>query len=355
MKIIKHLTLPTSLLTFSCMSAGKISTSSSTPIPYSSSAVSPSSSSATPSPLTPHASPLRITVLNVGQGDSTLIQIPNGHTLLIDAGPPNKGKDVILPYFQSQQITSLDAILVTHYHMDHIGGLDEVIAGMDGQHNTADDLMPKKAVYDRGGNPFENIPLYPLYINIVGEDRLSINVGETIMLDPQITIRCVVMAGSILNGSTLNLAQEGISEQENAASLALLIEYGKFRYLTSGDLTGGGNPGGYQTLDLETELGTKIGKVSAVHVNHHGSSTSSNASFVENIHPIVAFFSVGDGNDYHHPSQEVLERWKNIGAELWLTEKGSGGFIADEHVVNGNIILETDGEKMKVNGVEYSL
>lgn len=355
---VKHIFRLTShffLLTFiffpSCMPSGKISTSSSTPTNYSSSTVSPSSSS---SPINPHTSLLTLTILDVGQGDATLIQSPQGKTLLIDAGPENKGREVILPYLESQGITSLDLLIVSHFHLDHMGGVSELIAGKDGQLGTSDDYLPKTS-YDRGGNPFEYLPNYPQYLASLGEKRQSLEAGEFIPLDPSIKIRCVVVSGSIFGSSNIDLNQENNTEEENSASIALLIEFGKFRYLTSGDLTGGGSPGGYSTLDLESELARIVGPVSALHVNHHGSSSSSNSSFVEGTQAQVAFFSLGDGNDYHHPSQEVLERWKNIGADLWLTEKGSGGFIAEEHVVNGNIVLETDGKTMKVNGVEYSL
>jgi competence protein ComEC len=153
-----------------------------------------------------------------------------------------------------------------------------------------------------------------------------------------------------LNGVSLDLTQEGISEVENGSSISLLIEYGKFRYLTSGDLTGGGSPGGFQSLDLESPLAKLVGEVSIVHANHHGSLTSSNDNFVNALKPKAVIFSLGDGNEFNHPAQEVLQRWNNAGAKLWLTEKGAGGFIAGEHVVNGPIEVETDGEGVKIQG-----
>lgn len=341
MQIIKHLALLISLFTSSCMPSGKISTSSSNPTPYSPSPVSPSSS---PSALTPQASPLTLTILNVGQGDATFIQTPQGKTLLIDSGADGKGQEVILPFLESKNISSLNTIITTHYDADHMAGLDEVVPH----------YPPSLSAFDRGGFPLDESPFYSSYIEAITPFRKTLAAGDEIQLDPNLKIRCLISNGQIRQGPLLSI-DGNFSQKENASSIGLLIEYGKFKYFSGGDLTGGGNPGGFQTLDLETELASKVGKVSAIHVNHHGSSTSSNAAFVEITHPLVALFNVGDENEYHHPAQEILERWKNIGADLWLTEKGNGGFMADEHVVNGNIILETDGNSMKVNGVEYSL
>lgn len=346
MKTIKHYLLLTSLLCclFACMPTEKITTSSSSPTPYIPSSVSPSSSPSSSTSIATSVSPLKITILNVGQGDATLLQTPNGKTLLIDGGFEGKGQAVILPFLESQNISSLNAIVTTHYDADHMAGLDEVVSSHP----------PTLGVFDRGNFPLDESPFYASYIEAIAPFRKTLAAGDEIKLDPGLKIRCLISNGQIWEGPLISL-DGNFSQKENSSSIGLLIEYGKFKYFNGGDLTGGGNPGGFQTLDLETELASKVGKVNAIHINHHGSSTSSNAAFVEITHPLVALFNVGDENEYHHPAQEVLERWKNIGADLWLTEKGSGGFIANEHVVNGHIVLETDGNSMKVNGVEYSL
>ncbi|MFO1518599.1 MAG: MBL fold metallo-hydrolase [bacterium] len=288
--------------------------------------------------------------MNVGQGDATLVTTPNGKTLLIDGGREGKGREVILPYLKDHSIISLDAILATHYDGDHIGGIHEVIEGEDGVFNTPDDRMPKLGIYDRGQAPFDNAPSYPAYLQAVSAHRLSLSEGEKIPLDTSLIIRCVSVNGTLWNAPAVDLTALGFNEVENSASLGLLIEYGRFRYLTAGDLTGGGSPGGYKTFDMETPLSQALGGVTVVHANHHGSQSSSNENYANNLHPQVVVFNVGDGNDYHHPAQEVLERWQAAGAELWLTEKGSGGFMASEHIANGPIEIETDGQTLTING-----
>lgn len=326
-------------LFFGCMPAGDIETTNS-PAPPSFTA-SPAELPIESSSETPN---LKIHILNVGQGDATLIQMPNGKTMLIDGGNDGKGLEVVVPFLQSQKISKIDAALITHYDADHIAGMDEVISA----------YPPTLGVFDRGGNPMDDSPYFPHYISAAGTLRKTLAAGDEILLDSSVKIRCIIAQGQIWNGPLLSLEGE-FSQKENASSLGILLEYGKFRYLTSGDLTGGGSPGGFQTLDLETELAHTIGKVSAVHVNHHGSSTSSNAAFVEHTRPLVALFNVGNENEYGHPAQEVLERWKEVGSNLWLTEKGNGGFIAGENIANGNIFLETNGVGMRVDGVEYEL
>lgn len=322
-----------------CMPAGRL------PLSPPALPAAPSYAPAAPS-LSTSAQPgkLSISVLDVGQGDSSLIQMPNGKALLIDGGKDGKGQSVILPFLESKGLPSLEAIVLTHYDADHMAGLDEVLAVHP----------PEQGVFDRGGLPLDDSPFYPAYAAAAEGIRHTLQPGDEIKLDSSVTLRCVAVGGQIWQGPLLSL-DGNFSQKENAASIALLIEYGKFRYLTSGDLTGGGAPGGFQTLDLETPLAQTLGKLSAVHINHHGSSTSSNPAFVEASHPSLALFSLGDENEYNHPAQEVLERWKAIGSDLWLTEKGKGGFIAGEHIVQGPILLETDGEEIVVNGIKYPL
>lgn len=324
------------LLLPACMPSSKAPNPETQSIPY-----SPHSSVSTDSNPT---STLKITVLNVGQGDATLVQSPSGKTLLIDAGNDGKGREVIVPFLRSQQIEKIDAMVLSHYDADHMAGLDEVL----------ESFPPALGIFDRGEEPMDESFFYPAYANSAAPFRKTLRMGESLALDAFLQIRCVAVNGNIWPESFLSLEGD-YSQKENAASIALRIEYGSFSYLSAGDLTGGGAPGGFPTLDLESPLAQSIGHVTALHANHHGSLTSSNASFVSSTRPQVVLFSVGDGNDYHHPAQEVLERWKEAGADLWLTEKGSGGFISDEHVVSGNIVIETNGEWMKVNNLDYIL
>ena len=91
--------------------------------------------------------PQRVTIhhLDVAQGDATLIRTSNGKAILIDAGDTGKGEDVILPYLHNLGITSLDYLIASHYHSDHIGAIDEIVQGL-----SPDSI---RTVLDRGSTP----------------------------------------------------------------------------------------------------------------------------------------------------------------------------------------------------------
>src|SRR5918996_1044333 len=85
-------------------------------------------------------SKLQIWIPYVGQGDATLMLFPNGKTLLIDAGPPGAGKAYLLPLFEELGIKAIDALVISHYDLDHLGGVPEIPLGKDGLPNTEDDI-----------------------------------------------------------------------------------------------------------------------------------------------------------------------------------------------------------------------
>src|SRR5215510_5318841 len=95
---------------------------------------------------------LKIYFLDVGQGDSTLIVSPTGTSLLVDAGPEGEGTSTVVPFLLSQGVTTVNYALATHYHTDHIGGLDEVANAMPGP----------TLCYDRG---LTNTPTTTAYTN----------------------------------------------------------------------------------------------------------------------------------------------------------------------------------------------
>ncbi len=94
----------------------------------------------------PHAKPvdpLKIFVIDIGQGDATLIMGPTGQTLLIDGGPATAGHAHVLPFLQEQGVESINTMIATHYDADHISGLVEVLKGPDQDAGTPDDWIPQ--------------------------------------------------------------------------------------------------------------------------------------------------------------------------------------------------------------------
>ena len=278
---------------------------------------------------------LRIHHLDVGQGDGTLIQGPTGKTMLIDAGEDGAGNAIVAPYLRARGINRLDFLVASHFHSDHLGGLDEVIRSG----------IPATLVYDRGS--FGTLPTtqsYTDYVAAAGAARRTVAVGQVLDLGGGALATCVAVNGFLIGGGSVAIT--GSSQFENSASVAWKISFGNFQYFTAGDLTGGGNG----TADVETQLASRVGNVDAMKLSHHASATSTNTILVAALRPEACFASMGLANPYGHPHQEPLDYCNSAAAAtpVYQTSAGTGnqGGIA----VNGTIVLETDGTRYTVSG-----
>lgn len=276
---------------------------------------------------------LQIFALDVGQGDAMLLIGPNGQMALIDAGPPYSGISRILPELRSLEVDSIDWVLISHYDADHLGGLLEILRGEDQEWDTGDDIELIGSVWDRGGLHFDPSPWFDEYDDKTEEQgwRQTVQLGQSFDLGNGAMATVVLSEGDYLDGTSIHINPD----EENEASIAILIEYGDFRYLTAGDLTGGGMSGSIETKDLETALAALVGDVDVLHLNHHGSRTGSNENYLDGLNPEAVIISVGPDNDYGHPHPEVLER----------LEKGNIPFYQTNE---GTIQVSTDGQTFQI-------
>ncbi len=280
---------------------------------------------------------LEIHHLDVGQADATFIKSPTGITMLIDGGNADTGTNMILPYLSQLGVAKLNYVLCSHFHSDHIGGLDEVINGL-GYANI-------DSVFDRGDDePLPNSPAYTEYVaaaNATGR-RVKIEPGRIIDLGGGVTMKCVATDGEVINYGVVS----GSSGSENDLSVGWVLTYNAFHYFTGGDLGGEGSA----YADGETPLAAQLSPVDAFKVNHHGSAYSTNQTFVNRLKAKAAFISVGNGNSYKHPVQAVLTRLANAGCFIYQTETGNGGTIpAGKGIAaNATIILKTSGSGFSV-------
>ena len=260
---------------------------------------------------------LEIHYINVQQGSSILVIGPDGTTVLMEAGDNGKGLGEVVPYLESIGLLpqdGLDYTIAGHLHADHVGGLDEVIeAGYDvrvknyfnGSSSstiTAADYKAACAATTAGGPE-------------------TVLLGQVIDLGGGASLTVVAVAGEVIGFGHV----QGAEKNENDLSVTALIRLGSFDYLWASDLGGGDEDEACtrrstNQVNLETPLAQALTPggtagvlsedgVDVLHVNHHGSESSSNSDWMNLLRPEVAIISVGagQGGNFHHPRIAVVE------------------------------------------------
>jgi hypothetical protein len=171
----------------------------------------------------------------------------------------------------------------------------------------------------------------------------------------------VAVNGRVEGGRRVVLARHA----ENDASVALTVRFGGFDYFAGGDLTGGGPSGTKRTADVESVVASVVGDVDVLKVSHHGSTTSSNPTFLRALKPEVAVISVGTGGAnkfrYRHPSRDVLDRLLLLAGlqAVYMTSRGEtvGGLTQKDlnliRVAGEDVTISTDGVTYAVNGQTF--
>jgi competence protein ComEC len=264
-----------------------------------------------------------VVFIDVGQGDATLIKAPGGEAILIDAGPW-EASDAVVSTLEQEGISRLTAIVATHYHEDHIGGIPAAM-----------EAFPTEVIYDRGNSYGEYSPAYEHYLEAAASRREAVDPCDRIHVG-EVVLQTVAANGEVCGGRSV--AVEG---DENAASLAFVVEHGDFRMFIGGDLTGGGGNFPYNTPDVESLVADIVGDVDALKVSHHGSHTSSNQTFLDTLQPEISVISCGDDNDHGHPHSSVVDRLLQSGSAVYQTEQ-CWTKNNDVAIAHGNITLTVD-------------
>ncbi|AKA70799.1 ComEC/Rec2 family competence protein [Clostridium scatologenes] len=244
---------------------------------------------------------IKVNYIDIGQGDSQLIQV-NGKNLLIDAGP-NESIDKLMNYLSKQNIKKLDYVIATHPDEDHIGGMSSVIKKYD----IGEFYAPKKLTNTR---TFENM------VTALKSKNLKINAGKAGMnLNLGKNVTCQMLAPN-----------NDKYKDTNNYSIVVKITYGESKFLFTGDAE----------KISETEMLSKNFDLSAdvLKVGHHGSSSSSSKEFLDKVNPKIAIISCGKNNKYGHPHHEILTQLKNRKVQIYRTD------------VDGSIVLLSDGKKI---------
>lgn len=284
------------------------------------------------------SSPPKLTIIHfdVNVGDATLIISPDKRAILIDCGKKYRGLNPIKEFLDRAKndghIVSLDYAIATHYDYDHIGGFPELFDS---------GWYPEMILYDRGDtllppfdrdyikNSFPEIALAEAE-NIVnwgtapakfcnkratgalvkyliaaksGGKRRAIKPGDRIELDHEIVLTAIVVNATDIDGNTVDVFFDGRNKDcaSNDLSVGLLLEYGAFRYLIAGDLTGVSSE---KVADVEELIKDDASDIDVYHINHHGSETCSSIDFLNSIKPNVVV--VSNGTSYSHPRRAVI-------------------------------------------------
>lgn len=239
-------------------------------------------------PVTLVPPPLTLTVhfLDVGQADAILLEC-GGVFALIDAGNVADGSYVV-SYLEKAGVETLSAVISTHPHEDHAGGLAAVLA-----------VYPTKAVY--AATTTYDTKCYNDFLHYADQQRLTVQIPKP---GDQLTVgeASVTVLGPVKSYANVN-----------DTSLVLMVRFGDTRFLLTGDME----------IEAETDLmesGADL-KAYVLKVGHHGSSTSTGYRFLYEVDPTYAVISVGKDNDYGHPHEEPLSRLEDADVTLYRTDK----------------------------------
>ena len=246
---------------------------------------------------------LRINYIDVGQGDSIFIELPNNKTMLIDAGEAYE-VDNVINYLNDLGITKLDYVVGTHPHTDHIGGLEEVISTFD----IGIIYMPKAI---SSSKTYENL------LTTISNKGLSVKTaksGVVVLDEGNLKLEFIAPNSDSYN----NL---------NNYSAVLKLTYLNSTFLFMGDAE----------ILSENEITSDV-SADVIKVGHHGSDSSSSSEFVNKVRPEYAIIMVGEDNSYDHPCQSIINRYESVAAKVLRTD------------LNGNIICNSDGENVTCKG-----
>ena len=260
-----------------------------------------------PEPTIPEPSPtiaieeLKVHFIDVGQGDSILIDLGSTE-ILIDGGGRSPG---IVPYLRSYVDGAIEIMVATHPHADHIGGLIEVLAAFE-----------VNEIWHNGDTATSKT--YSEFINRVVSEGAEIHIAklhDTLKLDE---LSLFVHHPASLEGST------------NNNSIVLHLAFGEIDFLFTGDAE---QEAEGQMMMLSS---VKIPEVEILKVGHHGSKTASSSDFLSITSPEIAIYMAGDGNRYGHPHQEAITALTNVGAKILGTD------------TSGTIVITSDGKQYSV-------
>jgi competence protein ComEC len=313
--------------------------------------------------LWPGTSALQVSFLDVGEGACIFVRTPEGHTMLVDTGrlqmdeegliSYDSGKKVVLPYLRSQGLNSLDLLVLTHPHSDHVGGAEAILQQLKVGKMLISPAQVESVSYSQVLNTakIKGIPLVQGWA------------GQEIRLDPKIKLVILgppgqepaVNIGREYNASTgRGKASGGAETQLNNQSLVIKLTYGSHSFLFTGDVEQAGitrllaqtdqkssksqSASGNNSKPPKNSLNSIVSPLrsTVLYIPHHGSKTGYLPEFYRQVQPLVAVIPVGP-NFFGHPHPEVVKYFRQAAIPLLRTDQW------------GAITFQSDGRQLKVD------
>lgn len=260
---------------------------------------------------------LKVTMLDVGQGDGLYIRTPAGRHYFVDGGSSdisNLGTYRLEPFLKSQGVDTLDYVFLSHGDSDHISGIQEMLENQELGIHIETLVLPDLQVMDDA--------LWEI-AKLAEENKtrvVMIRAGE-----------CVKENGNGEEDFTITCLAPGPDYEGglgNAASMVLSLRYGAFDMLFTGDVEGEGEEALLQS--------GKLSELDVLKVAHHGSKNSTREPFLQETMPKIALISAGRDNSYGHPHAETIKRLEDAGCQIYNTQK------------SGAVTVSSDGKTMRI-------
>ena len=259
---------------------------------------------------------IKIYFVDVGQGDSTLIQTIEGKNILIDGGGSefgsfDVGESILLPYLLDRRITTIDYLMISHFDSDHIGGVFAIL----------ENLEVKNIIISKQGETSENLKKFYEITNNKGIRTIIVKKGDIVEIDKYSHFEILFPEDNLIEDNILN--NNSIVARFNSLNFSILFT-GDIEKIAEKRL-------------CELYSGTDKLEAFVLKVAHHGSKTSSTEEFLELVKPKIALIGVGKNNNFGHPNIDVIERLENMGSKIYRTDNC------------GEIIIRINRKKLQIH------
>ena len=256
---------------------------------------------------------MRVHFIDVGQADSAFIELGNGQTMLIDAGRSGNASTIV-NYIKGLHYETIDYVVASHPHDDHIGGMATVLDSF----NIGKMYMPKQA---------HTITAFTNMLDVIEDKNIELYTAKA---------GTSILSSGIIDIDVLAPFADSDSNLNNISAV-VRITYGKTVMLFTGDAE----------HVIENQLLNSGIDADVLKVGHHGAGSASSSSFIKAVSPEVAVISVGEGNSYGHPHADTLSILNKVGAKIYRTdEQGTIVVTADQ---NKKITVNKKASTVKEN------